>query len=371
MINFNKVIIGPSIKKDINKSLKGHISGSGPFSKKCENLIEKQLGVKKALLVTSCTHALEAAAILINIKPGDEVIVPSYTFVSTALAFQMRGAKIIFADVRKDTFNIDENIIEKLITKKTKAICVVHYSGVAAEMDKILKLARKKNIYVIEDNAHGYGAKYKKKKLGSIGHIGTLSFHATKNFTCGEGGALLINDKTLIKRAKIIIEKGTNRASFLNKDIKKYEWVDQGSSYIISDILASILYSQLKKSKKILNNRKKTWNMYEKVISEKFTTQHIPTNCEQGYHIFSIIFSNKNTANKFIEFLKVNKITAKKHYTDLSSSYFSKKKLGVKKFCNISKNLSECLVRLPLHNELSIKEINHILNSVKRFKVIQ
>jgi len=367
MINFNKVSIDIAIKKNVKKSLIGHISGSGPYSKKCEKLIEKQLKVKKALLVTSCTHALEASAILLGISKGDEVIVPSYTFVSTALAFYMRGAKIVFADVKNDTFNIDENSIEKLITKKTKAICVVHYSGVSANMDKIMKIANKNKIFVIEDNAHGYGAEYKGKKLGSLGHIGTLSFHATKNFTCGEGGALLINDSRLIKRAKIIIEKGTNRLSFLSKEIKKYEWVDEGSSYVISDILASILYSQLLNSKKIIHKRKKIWNIYFKNLSNIYQTQIIPKNCTQGYHIFCILFKNKHIAQNFIKYMGKNKITVKKHYTDLSTSPFSIQKLQNQKICKISKLLSENLIRLPLHNSLKLREIKHIIKIVKNF----
>ena len=367
MINFNKVTIDINIKKNIKKSIVGHISGSGPYSKKCEKLIEKQLKVKKALLVTSCTHALEASAILLDIRNGDEVIVPSYTFVSTALAFYMRGAKIVFADVRSDTFNIDEKSIEKLITKKTKAICIVHYSGVSANMDKIMKIANKNKIFVIEDNAHGYGAEFKGKKLGSIGHLGTLSFHATKNFTCGEGGALLINDSSLIKRAKIIIEKGTNRLAFLNNEIKKYEWVDKGSSYIISDILASILYSQLLNSKKILQKRKKIWNIYFRNLSNLYQTQTIPKNCNQGYHIFCILFENKRIAQNFIKYMRKNKITVKKHYTDLSTSPFSLKELRNQKICKTSKLLSENLIRLPLYNSLKLSDINHIIKTVKKY----
>jgi len=368
MINFNKVEIDKNIQINIKKSLHGHISGSGPFAKKCESIIEKQLNVKKALLVTSCTHALEASAILINLKPGDEVIVPSFTFVSTALAFQMRGAKIKFADVKKDTFNIDENEIAKLITKKTKAICVVHYSGVSANMDKIMKIAKKNKLFVIEDNAHGYGATYKGKKLGSIGHLGTLSFHATKNLTCGEGGALLINDKKLIKRAQVIIEKGTNRTSYLNFEIKKYEWIDKGSSYIISDVLASILYSQLVNSKRIINQREKIWDNYNKNLHTYFTTQHVPNHCRQGYHIFSLILKNKKEADNFINFLKKNNITVKKHYTDLSSSPFSRNKLKNKYTCKTSKILSERLVRLPLYSSLKNKDVNRIIKFVKKFK---
>ncbi len=368
MINFNKVDIDNEVKNNLKNSIKGHISGAGPFSKKCETIIEKQLNVKKALLVTSCTHALEASAILINIKPGDEVIVPSYTFVSTALAFKMRGAKIKFADVKKDTFNIDENSIIKLINKKTKAICVVHYSGVAANMDKIMKIANKKKIFVIEDNAHGYGALYKKKNLGSIGHLATLSFHATKNLTCGEGGALLINDKKLIKRAKIIVEKGTNRTSFLNYEIKKYEWIDEGSSYVISDILASILYSQLKNSRKIINRRKKIWDYYFKKLSNDFVTQKIPKHCLQGYHIFCILFKKKDIADHFIKFLRDNGITAKKHYTDLSTSPFSKKILKIRNVCKNSILLSENLVRLPLYSSLKIKDLKYIIKIIRKFK---
>ena len=234
-------------------------------------------------------------------------------------------------------------------------------------MDKIMKIANKNKIFVIEDNAHGYGAEFKGKKLGSIGHLGTLSFHATKNFTCGEGGALLINDSSLIKRAKIIIEKGTNRLAFLNNEIKKYEWVDKGSSYIISDILASILYSQLLNSKKILQKRKKIWNIYFRNLSNLYQTQTIPKNCNQGYHIFCILFENKRIAQNFIKYMRKNKITVKKHYTDLSTSPFSLKELRNQKICKTSKLLSENLIRLPLYNSLKLSDINHIIKTVKKY----
>ena len=242
------------------------ISKEGLYSKRVEELLKQQMHIReKTLLTTSCTHALEIAAILINLKPGDEVIVPSYTFVSSALAFYMHGAKIVFADIKTSTLNIDETKLEKIITKKTRAIIAVHYAGVSCEMNEIMKIAKKYNLLVIEDNAHGIFGEYHGKKLGSIGHISTFSFHKTKNVSCGEGGALAINKRGLSDRAEIIREKGTNRLKFLRGEIDKYTWVDKGSSYIISDILSAVLYHQLKNSKKKFKIKEKN---YGKIIIE-------------------------------------------------------------------------------------------------------
>ncbi len=235
-----------------------HISGDGIFTNKCNSLLEKEMGVKKSLLTTSCTHALEISAILLDIKPGDEVIVPSFTFVSTVNAFVLRGAKPVFIDIRPDTLNMDETQLEGLITEKTKAIIPVHYAGVACEMDTIMDIANKYKIPVIEDNAHGLFGKYKDRYLGTFGTFATQSFHETKNFSCGEGGALLINDDNYIERAEIIREKGTNRTKFFRGEVDKYTWVDIGSSYLLSDILAAFLFAQLEQRDKIQSKRKKT-----------------------------------------------------------------------------------------------------------------
>lgn len=247
---------------------KGHISGDGEFTKKCHTLLESALGVKKALLTTSCTHALEMSAILANIQPGDEVIVPSFTFVTSINAFVLRGAKPVFCDIRPDTLNLDETKLEALITDRTKAIVPVHYAGVACEMDTITVIAQRHGLMVIEDNAHGLFSKYKGRYLGTIGHMATQSFHETKNVTCGEGGALLINDPSLIERAEIIREKGTNRSRFFRGQVDKYTWVDIGSSYLPSDLLAAYLYAQLEAIEDIQARRQRIWEYYHAQLPE-------------------------------------------------------------------------------------------------------
>ncbi|MEK7723398.1 MAG: dTDP-4-amino-4,6-dideoxygalactose transaminase, partial [Acidobacteriota bacterium] len=272
----------------------GYSAGDGAFTKKCHQFFEETLSVQKALLTTSCTHSLEMSALLLDIKPGDEVIIPSFTFVSTVNAFVLRGAKPIFVDIRPDTLNIDENLIETLITSKTKAIVVVHYAGVACEMDKIMEVAQKYNLAVIEDNAHGLFGKYKGRFLGTIGQMATQSFHETKNITCGEGGALLINDPKFIDRAEIIREKGTNRSRFFRGQVDKYTWVDIGSSYLPSDILAAYLFAQLEAYQDIQNKRQQIWETYNKSLQgwaeiNKIALPTVPAECEQAFHMFYLI----------------------------------------------------------------------------------
>ena len=279
-IPFNKFTAqGNEINYLLEAMQNGQISGDNKFTELCNNFLENKLAVKKTLLTTSCTDALEMAAILLNIGEGDEVIVPSFTFVSTINAFVLRGAKPIFADIRFDTLNIDESNIENLITDKTKAIVVVHYAGVACEMDKIIKIAKKNKITIIEDNAHGLFGKYKNKFLGSFGTFSTQSFHSTKNISCGEGGALLINDSKYIERAEIIREKGTNRSQFFRGEVNKYGWYDIGSSFLPSDLLAAILFGQLEKFKKIQTKRKRIWDtyFYELKGLEKMNGFRLPT----------------------------------------------------------------------------------------------
>ena len=268
-IGFNRVSeVGNEIRYIKNAIARKHISGAGRYTEKCNQIFEEKFLIKKSILATSCTHALEAASILLNIKPGDEIILPSYTFVSTANAFVLSGAKPVFIDIKRDTLNIDENLIEPLITEKTKAIIPVHYAGVSCEMDAILEIANENNLLVIEDNAHGLFGKYKNKFLGTLGTFSTQSFHETKNITCGEGGALFINDAKYIKRAEIIFDKGTNRRDFLKKKVNKYSWVDIGSSYRLSDLLAAFLFGQLENSEKIQKKRKKIWKKYYSLLKK-------------------------------------------------------------------------------------------------------
>jgi dTDP-4-amino-4,6-dideoxygalactose transaminase len=352
----------------------GKISGDGLFTKKCHTLFEETLGLPKALLTTSCTDALEMSSLLLNLKPGDEVIIPSFTFVSTANAFALRGVKPIFADVRPDTLNIDENKVEELITEKTRAIVPVHYAGVACEMDKLLTIAKKNNIAIVEDNAHGLFGKYKGKFLGTFGDLATLSFHETKNFICGEGGALLINDEKLIERAEIIREKGTNRSRFFRGQVDKYTWVDLGSSYLPSEILAAFLYAQLQEREKIQKKRNEIWNYYNENLLNWASEQNIklptvPDHCDQSYHMYYMILPSLKERTAFIDFLKAENIQAVFHYLPLHLSDMGKTFGGHAGQCPITDVLSDRLVRLPFFNDKTDNEQAHVVNLIHKYRV--
>ena len=362
----NPSIIGDETKnigKVINQK---HFSSNGYFTKKCSSWLIKNIKCKEALLVHSCTAALEMCAILLNIKSGDEIIMPSYTFVSTANAFVLRGGKPIFVDINSRTLNIDENLIEKAITKKTKAIVVVHYAGVACNMEKISTIAKKNNLILIEDSAQGLLSKYKGKYLGSFGDLATVSFHETKNIHCGEGGALLINNNKFIKRAKIIRDKGTNRDQFNKNLVKKYTWVDIGSSYALSEINCAFLYSQLKKSKKTIQKRLAIWKLYFSLFSElkhKLQLPHISSEVSHNAHIFFIILK-KNNRQKFIKSLNKKKINAIFHYIPLHSSpAFINKNKKIKNLVNTN-YIADNLIRLPLHNKIKKSDIIRIKHAV-------
>ena len=341
----------------------GHISGDGIYTKKCNSLLQSTLGVEKALLTTSCTHALEMAAILLDINEGDEVIVPSFTFVSTVNAFVLRGARPIFVDIRPDSLNADENQLESCITEKTKAIILVHYAGVGCEMDTIMNIANKYGIPVIEDNAHGLFGKYKGRYLGTFGALATQSFHETKNFSCGEGGALLINEERFLERAELIREKGTNRSRFFRGEIDKYSWVDIGSSYLPSDILAAILYAQLEKRSLIQTKRKKIWNHYYENLKDWADENDIQLpiileNRDHPYHMFYLITPTLKYRNKLIHHLKNNGIEAVFHYLPLHLSEMGKKFGGKLGDCPVTESISDCIVRLPFYNNLKIGDLN-------------
>ncbi len=365
---------GDEIKYITQAYENGWISGDGPFTKKAQHLLEQQLNISKVLLTTSCTDALEMAAILLNLQPDDEVIVPSFTFVSTALAFVMRGAKIIFADIRPDTLNMDETQLESLITDKTKAIIPVHYAGIACAMDNIMAIANSYHLAVIEDNAHGLYGKYKGQALGSIGHLATQSFHETKNITCGEGGALLINDPQYLQRAEIIREKGTNRSQFFRGEINKYSWVDKGSSYVLSDILAALLYGQLLHSHHIQEKRKKLWHYYHSHLISWATHHHIqlpfiPDECESGYHMFYLLMPSLSIRTQFIAHLKNYNIHAVFHYLPLHTSKMGQLHATQKKTCPITVDISDRIVRLPFYNDLQQQELDYILDAIFAFTI--
>lgn len=372
-IEFNRpVVAGKELKYIAEAIQSGHMSGDGPFSKKVHALLEAELGVKKALLTTSCTHALEMMAILLNIQPGDEIIIPSFTFVSTVNAFVLRGAKPVFVDVRSDTLNLDENKLEAVITPKTKAIVAVHYAGVGCEMDSILEICRQHHASVVEDNAHGLFGKYNGQLLGTFGILAAQSFHETKNFSCGEGGALLINDEIFIERAEIIREKGTNRSRFFRGQVDKYTWVDIGSSYLPSDILAAILYAQLEEREKIQNHRRNLWNVYESRLNEwaeKHSVQLpiIPSHCVQTYHMFYFLMPTLELRQKLIVFLRERGIHTAFHYLPLHLSDMGEKFGGRQGDCPVTERISDQLIRLPLHNALSSSEQEQVIEGILKF----
>ncbi len=350
----------------------GQIAGDQTYSKKCHGLLEQTLGVKRALVTTSCTHALEMAALLLDVKPGDEVIVPDFTFVSTPNAFVMRGAKPVFCDVRPDTLNLDETQLERLITPRTKAIVPVHYAGVGCEMDAILEIARRHGVSVVEDNAHGLFGKYKGRWLGTLGRMATQSFHETKNITCGEGGALLLNDESLIERAEIIREKGTNRARFFRGQIDKYSWVDVGSSYVISDVLAAFLYGQLEVWSTIQSKRRTIWERYERALAawagrNGVRCPIVPAHCEQSWHMYYLLLPSLEKRQALIAHLKQQGIMAVFHYLPLHLSEYGKQWGGRPGDCPVTESVSDRLVRLPFHNALTAADQEKVIAAVTAF----
>lgn len=373
MISFN---IPPYIGKEkeyVLEAIDSHkICGDGEFTKKCSTLLEDITGAPKVLLTTSCTHATEMAAILADIQPGDEVIMPSYTFVSTADAFVLRGAKVVFVDIRKDTMNIDETLIEDAITEKTKAIVPVHYAGVACEMDTIMDIAKRHNLLVVEDAAQGVKSTYKGKALGTIGDFGCYSFHETKNYSMGEGGALLIGDTSQIERAEIIREKGTNRSKFFRGQIDKYTWVDAGSSYLPSELNAAYLYAQLENADLINNHRLDLWNVYDRELKELseasiIDTPYIPNECEHNAHMYYIKAKDLEERTKLISFLKSNNISTVFHYIPLHTAPAGIKFGRFHGEDRYTTKESERILRLPMHYGLCEEECVVVCEKIKEF----
>jgi dTDP-4-amino-4,6-dideoxygalactose transaminase len=350
----------------------GHLSGDGVFTRRCHSLLEESVGVKKALLTTSCTQALEMSALLLDIQDGDEVIIPAFTFVSTVNAFVLRGARPVFVDVRPDTLNLDEAQLERLITPRTRAIVVVHYAGVGCEMDAIMPIAARHKIPVVEDNAHGLFGKYRGKYLGTFGVFATQSFHETKNFSCGEGGALLINDSRFIDRAEIIREKGTNRTRFFRGQVDKYSWVDIGSSYLPSDLLAAFLLSQLESREEIQAERRRIWNYYHDHLTGWARSQGVqlpvvPDNTEQTYHMFYLLLPSLKERQAFINHLKANEIMSVFHYLPLHLSEMGLKFGGKAGDCPVTEDISDRLVRLPFFNTLSTADLERVVEATTSF----
>lgn len=374
MLTFN---VPPYIGKELDyvkeaMETNHKICGDGSFTKKCNDWLEKHFKSKKVLLTTSCTHATEMAAILADIKEGDEVIAPSFTFVSTVNPFVLRGAKIVFIDINPKTMNIDENLVEAAITNKTKAIVPVHYAGVACEMDKIMKIAKKYNLIVIEDAAQGVMSEYKGKALGTIGDYGCFSFHETKNYSMGEGGALLIRDKENIEKAEIIREKGTNRSRFFRGQVDKYTWVDIGSSYLPSELNAAYLYAQLENAQMIYDDRMNSWNRYKNGLQELenkgfIELPFIPKNCKHNAHMFYIKCKDLSERTRLIEFLKQNEIQAVFHYIPLHSAEAGLKFGRFNGEDRYTTKESERLVRLPLYYRLKKEDIEKVVNKIYEF----
>ena len=349
-----------------------HISGDGVFTKKVHALLESLTGAPKALLTTSCTHALEMTALLLDVGPGDEVILPSFTFVSTANAFALRGATPLFVDIRRDTLNIDPALVEARITDRTRAIVVVHYAGVGCDMDAIMNTAARHNLPVIEDNAHGLLGGYRQKPLGSFGLMATLSFHETKNFTCGEGGALLLNDSRLIERAEILREKGTDRSRFFRGQIDKYGWIDVGSSYLPSDLLAGFLLAQLESRDRIQAHRRRVWETYYSGLDawasvSGVSLPHVPADCQQAYHLFYLVMPSVDSRQRLIRHLRERDVHAVFHYQPLHLSPMGQRLGGRRGDCPVTERMGDCLLSLPVYNDLSETGQHRVIDGVVSF----
>lgn len=351
---------------------KWQISGDGYFTKYSQRHLETLLGAPRVLLTSSCTHALEMCALLLDLQPGGEVIIPAFTFVSTVNAFILRGAKPVFIDIRPDTLNLDEKLLESKITPRTKAVVVVHYAGVGCEMDKIVEICQRHHLPIIEDNAHGLFASYRGKPLGTFGVMATQSFHETKNIMCGEGGALVINDPRLTERAEIIREKGTNRSQFFRGQVDKYTWVDVGSSYVLSDVLAAYLAAQLEASDKIQARRQEIWQGYHTALPDwaaqnGVTLPTVPSYCQQPAHIYYLLLPSLDYRQRLIAYLKQNQVTAVFHYQPLHLSPMGRQYGGAAGDCPVTEDLADRLLRLPLYYDLTAAQQNKVIDLIHNF----
>lgn len=367
----NPGLVGHELTYMADAILRGHSAGNGSYTKRCQEFLEKKLRCPRVLLTTSCTDALEMAALLLGIQPGDEVLLPSFTFVSTANAFVLRGAVPVFVDIRPDTLNLDAELLAGAITPRTKAIVPVHYAGVGCEIDRICALGRRSSIPVVEDNAHGLFGRYKKKLLGSFGSLATLSFHESKNVICGEGGALLVNDPSFVERAEILRQKGTDRNRFDRGQVDKYTWVDVGSSFLPSDILAAFLFAQLERYEYIQIKRRRIWHTYFdqlKSWAEAHQVQlpHVPSYCEQSYHMFYIMMPSAALRDAMIQHLKRCGIMSVFHYVPLHLSPMGQR-LAPNASCPVTVRASSCILRLPFYNDLSESQQSEVLDAIYRF----
>jgi len=372
-ITFNRPVIVGNELEYIRQAVESmHTSGDGVFTGKAAALLEQSIGVQRALLTPSCTAALEMCALLLDLEPGDEFIVPSFSFVSTANAFALRGARPVFADIREDTLNIDETRIEELITPRTKALVVMHYGGVGCEMDAIEEIVRRHDLVLVEDNAHGLFGSYRGRQLGTFAPLSTLSFHETKNFTCGEGGALLVNDPRYAERAEFIRDKGTNRQQLFRGQVDKYTWIDLGSSYVLSDILSAYLFAQLEARDRILKDRRRLWETYDEQL-RGWIEQHgvrlptIPPHCVQGYHVYYLVLPSMEMRQDLIAYLAQREIAAVFHYTPLHTSSMGRSLGGTAEACPVTEQVSDRLLRLPFYLDLSTADQQRVIDEVRNF----
>jgi dTDP-4-amino-4,6-dideoxygalactose transaminase len=373
-IPFNRPgLTGDELRYIADAITRGHSAGDGEFTRRCHAILEEELKVPRVLLTTSCTHALEMAALLLELQAGDEVIVPSFTFVSTANAFLLRGARPVFVDIRPDTLNLDEAQIEAVLTPRTRAIVPVHYAGVGCEMDAIMEVAVKHGLEVVEDNAHGLFGRYKDKYLGTFGGLATQSFHETKNIICGEGGALILNNPRYIQRAEILREKGTNRSRFVRGEVDKYTWVDLGSSYLPSDILAAFLCAQLEQRERIQLRRREIWRHYQAGLHDWAEEHGVgvpspPPQCDHPYHMFYLLLSSIQDRQALIAHLKTRSILSVFHYTPLHLSDMGRRLGGYPGQCPVTERVSDCLLRLPFYNDLSESDQNLVIGAIREFR---
>jgi dTDP-4-amino-4,6-dideoxygalactose transaminase len=369
-VPFNRPsVVGREVAYMAEAIQRGHISGDGEFTRRCQDLLKQRLGVEAALLTTSGTHALEMSALLLDIAPGDDVLMPDFTFVSTANAFVLRGARPVFVDIRPDTLNIDESLIEERITPRTRAIVPVHYAGIGCDMDSIGRIAERHGLAVVEDNAHGLYARRAGRVLGTYGALAALSFHETKNFYCGEGGALLVNDPALVARAEIVREKGTNRKRFFRGEVDKYTWVDVGSSYVLSDLLAAFLLGQLEQRETVLSARRAIFERYAAGLSNWAREQgvglpHVPPDCEPSYHIFYLLLPTTEARTRLIAALRARGILSVFHYLPLHRSEMGKRLCPADSEFPVTDSVSERLVRLPFYTTLSESDQAFVVESI-------
>jgi dTDP-4-amino-4,6-dideoxygalactose transaminase len=367
----NPGLVGHELTYMADAILRGHCAGNGTYTRKCQELLQRKLGSPKVLLTTSCTDALELTALLLDIKPGNEVLLPSFTFVSTANAFVLRGARPVFVDIRPDTLNLDPDLLSSAITSQTRAIVPVHYAGVGCEMEAICSVAENYSLAVVEDNAHGLFSRYRNKFLGTFGCCGVQSFHESKNVICGEGGALVVNDPALIERAEILRQKGTDRSRFDRGQVDKYTWVDVGSSFLPSDILAAFLFAQLERYEYIHAKRKKIWDTYFDQLSSwaqehQVQLPHIPDYCEQSYHMFYMIMPSPALRDAMIQHLKRCGIMAVFHYVPLHESQMGQR-FAPNASCPVTSRVSSCLLRLPFYNDLAESDQSEVLDAIQHF----